>query len=86
LDEIQESEKALASLKYFAENAPQYLICAAGSLLDVPTKREKYSFPVGKVGMLNLFPMDFEEFLWAIGKRDVCADQRNLQKMCGRRA
>ena len=64
LDEIQASEKALTSLKYFAERAPQYHICAAGSLLGVATKREKFSFPVGKVDMLSLFPMDFEEFLY----------------------
>jgi predicted AAA+ superfamily ATPase len=71
-DEIQASEKALTSLKYFAENAPQYHLAAAGSLLGVAMKREKFSFPVGKVDMLKLFPMDFEEFLWAMGKRELC--------------
>jgi predicted AAA+ superfamily ATPase len=70
-DEIQACEKALTSLKYFAEQAPEYHVVAAGSLLGVALKREKFSFPVGKVDMLNLFPMDFEEFLWAIGKKDV---------------
>ncbi len=73
LDEIQASEKALTSLKYFAERASQYHICAAGSLLGVAMKRERFSFPVGKVDMLSLFPMDFEEFLWAMGKKDLCA-------------
>lgn len=72
LDEIQASEKALTSLKYFAERAPQYHVAAAGSLLGVAMKREKFSFPVGKVDMLNLYPMDFEEFLWAIGKKKLC--------------
>ncbi len=71
-DEIQACEKALTSLKYFCEQAPQYHIVAAGSLLGVAVNREKFSFPVGKVDMLHQYPMDFEEFLWAIGKRDIC--------------
>jgi len=72
-DEIQASEKALTSLKYFAEQAPQYHIVSAGSLLGVAVGRENFSFPVGKVDMLSLFPMDFEEFLWALGKNEFCA-------------
>jgi predicted AAA+ superfamily ATPase len=71
-DEIQASEKALTSLKYFAERTPQYHVAAAGSLLGVAMKREKYSFPVGKVDILQLYPMDFEEFLWALGKTELC--------------
>ena len=67
-DEIQASEQALASLKYFAEKASQYHIIAAGSLLGVAVRREQYSFPVGKVDMLHLYPMDFEEFAWATGQ------------------
>ncbi|MCL1803080.1 MAG: ATP-binding protein [Eubacteriaceae bacterium] len=67
-DEIQACEQALTSLKYFAEKAPQYHVAAACSLLGVVVNREKYSFPVGKVDMLHLYPMDFEEFLWAIGQ------------------
>ena len=70
-DEIQACEQALTSLKYFAERAPQYHIIAAGSLLGVAMKREKYSFPVGKVEMLHLHPMDFEEFLWAINQKEL---------------
>ena len=66
-DEIQANEKALTSLKYFCENAPQYHIIAAGSLLGVATNRERYSFPVGKVDMMTMFPLDFEEFLMATG-------------------
>ncbi len=73
LDEIQASEKALTSLKYFAERAPQYHVAAAGSLLGVAVKRERFSFPVGKVEMLHLYPMDLEEFLWAMGHRELCA-------------
>ena len=66
-DEIQASERALTSLKYFCENAPEYHIIAAGSLLGVAMNREKYSFPVGKVDILTLYPLDFEEFLTANG-------------------
>ena len=71
-DEIQACEQALTSLKYFAERAPQYHIIAAGSLLGVAMKREKFSFPVGKVDMLHLLPMDFEEFLWAVSQDRIC--------------
>jgi len=66
-DEIQSCERALASLKYFCENAPQYHIMAAGSLLGVAMNRKEYSFPVGKVDMMTMFPLDFEEFLLATG-------------------
>jgi predicted AAA+ superfamily ATPase len=72
-DEIQACEQALTSLKYFAERAPRYHVVAAGSLLGVAMKREKFSFPVGKTDMLRLYPMDFEEFLWATGHKDLCA-------------
>lgn len=72
-DEIQACERALTSLKYFCEKAPQYHIIAAGSLLGVALKREKYSFPVGKVDMMTLYPLDFEEFLWATGNEKLCA-------------
>lgn len=72
LDEIQACERALTSLKYFCENAPDYHIIAAGSLLGVALNREKYSFPVGKVEMLTLYPLDFEEFLWATNRKDLC--------------
>ena len=66
-DEIQANERALTSLKYFCEDAPEYHIIAAGSLLGVAVNREKYSFPVGKVDELYMYPIDFEEFLWALG-------------------
>lgn len=67
-DEIQACERALTSLKYFAEDAPGLHVAAAGSLLGVAINREKHSFPVGKVEMLDLYPLDFEEFLIASGK------------------
>lgn len=69
-DEIQSCERALTSLKYFAEEAPAYHISAAGSLLGIAMNRSKYSFPVGKVQTMKLYPMDFEEFLWAMGQND----------------
>ena len=71
-DEIQACERALTSLKYFAEQAPEYHVAAAGSLLGVAMDRKKYSFPVGKADMLRMHPMDFEEFLWAMGEREIC--------------
>jgi uncharacterized protein len=71
LDEIQACERALTSLKYFCENAPEYHVIAAGSLLGVAINREKYSFPVGKVNMITLYPLDFEEFLWAQDKAQI---------------
>lgn len=64
-DEIQACEQALTSLKYFAEEAPEYHIVAAGSLLGLAINRGKFSFPVGKVDMLTMYPMSFEEFLLA---------------------
>ena len=65
-DEIQVCPRALTSLKYFQERAPEYHVVAAGSLLGVALGREEYSFPVGKVDALSLYPLDFEEFLWAL--------------------
>ena len=70
-DEIQACERALTSLKYFCEQTPEYHIAAAGSLLGVAVNRNKYSFPVGKVDEITLFPMDFEEFLWALGRENL---------------
>ena len=67
LDEIQSCERAVTSLKYFCEEAPEYHIVAAGSLLGVAIKRNQTSFPVGKVNLMRLYPLDFEEFLTATG-------------------
>ncbi len=70
-DEVQKCERALTSLKYFCEEAPEYHIAVAGSLLGVAVNREEYSFPVGKVDIKTMYPMDMEEFLLALGKDDL---------------
>ena len=69
-DEIQEAEGAVTSLKYFCENAPQYHIIAAGSLLGVALQKHT-SFPVGKVEFLDLHPINFTEFLMALEKQPL---------------
>ena len=83
LDEIQDCKRALLALKYFREDHPEYDIAAAGSLLGIainkgekkdekhPESEEPFSYPVGKVDELNLYPMDFEEFLWALGHHNL---------------
>lgn len=70
-DEIQENERVLTSLKYFCEEAPEYHVIAAGSLLGVAINRENYSFPVGKVKIINMYPLSFKEFLIAIGRESL---------------
>jgi len=67
-DEIQASPRALTSLKYFAEGKTRYHVIATGSLLGISVKQkdEPYSFPVGKVDIEAMYPMDFEEFCWAL--------------------
>lgn len=81
-DEVQELPRALTSLKYFAEEAPEYVICCAGSLLGVAL-HEGTSFPVGKVDFLDLYPLSFREFLMANGEQMlidyILAGNRNLQ-------
>ena len=66
-DEVQEVPKALTALKYFCEEAPQYAIVAAGSLLGVAMHKGT-SFPVGKVDFMDLYPLNFREFLCALGE------------------
>ena len=70
-DEIQECPKAITSLKYFCENTPNLHLVCAGSLLGVALKQENISFPVGKVNRLQLFPMNFKEFLIASEREDL---------------
>ncbi len=70
LDELQEAPRGLHALKYFCEDAPGYHVMAAGSLLGVALSH-KESFPVGKVNMLKIYPMDFEEFLIGIGQKNL---------------
>ncbi|NME45140.1 ATP-binding protein [Faecalicoccus pleomorphus] len=76
-DEVQLCERALTSLKYFCENAPDYHIIALGSLLGVAVSREKFSFPVGKVDMLTMYPMDMEEFMLAMGEKNLVEQIKN---------
>ena len=70
-DEVQLCERALTSLKYFCEDAPEYHIIVAGSLLGVAVNRTRFSFPVGKVDMKTLYPMDMEEFMLAMGEEQL---------------
>lgn len=70
-DEVQLCERALTSLKYFCEDAPDYHIIVAGSLLGVAVNRARFSFPVGKVDMKTLYPMDIEEFMLAMGEETL---------------
>lgn len=77
LDEIQVNEKAITSLKYFCESDKPYKIVCAGSLLGVKINRFNSSFPVGKVIIKYLYPMDFEEFLMAIGEDRLIEEIKN---------
>lgn len=71
IDEIQESESLISELKYFCEKHNNVRIICAGSLLGVKLKRSKSPFPVGKVKMLTMYPMNFEEFLWAMQQQPL---------------
>lgn len=71
LDEIQECERALNALKFLRENAPQYHIMTAGSLLGVAVRQRRMSFPVGQVDFLHLHPLSFREFLAALGEASM---------------
>jgi hypothetical protein len=70
-DEVQLCERAVTSLKYFCEEAPEYHLIAAGSFLGVAVNREKYAFPVGKVDRYTMHPMDMEEFLLAMNEGEL---------------
>ena len=70
-DEIQASEKALTFLKYINESANKYHIIAAGSLLGLALNRGNFSYPVGKVDIINMYPMTFDEFIIAIGETSL---------------
>ena len=71
LDEVQASERALTALKYFQEKAPQYHLVAAGSVLGLAVSEKRVSYPVGKVDILAMYPMNFEEFLWSAGEAQL---------------
>ena len=70
MDEIQELHRGLSSLKYFCEDAPEYHVAVAGSLLGL-TLHQGESYPVGKVNTLNMYPMTYEEFLLARDKKQM---------------
>lgn len=80
-DEIQACDKALASLKYFYENAPQYHIIAPGNLLGVAVNRDGYTYPVGKVDVMTMYPMDFEEFLIALRREQIADGIRDAVRL-----
>ena len=79
-DEIQEAPRAVTSLKYFAESAPDYHIACAGSLLGVSTT-PGHSFPVGKVDFFNLYPLSFEEFLLAANEESLIEYISNIDSI-----
>lgn len=79
LDEIQECGRALTAMKYFCENAPEYHIVCAGSLLGIALQQQ-LSFPVGKVDFLTLYPMSFSEFLRACGSETLADYIENFKK------
>ena len=76
-DEIQESEELIAELKYFCEKHNNLRIVCAGSLLGVALNRLKKSFPVGKVKIINLYPMNFKEFLMALDENMLIEEIKN---------
>ena len=77
-DEIQEAPRGITSLKYFCEDAPEQHVVVAGSLLGV-IHHPGESYPVGKVDMMRLYPMTFEEFLWACGKEKLAEIVMNCE-------
>lgn len=76
IDEIQECEELIQELKYFCEKQNKVKIICAGSLLGVKLGRMNCSLPVGKIKRFNMYPMDFEEFLWALGENMLAAEIR----------
>lgn len=80
IDEIQESERLISELKFFCEKHNKVRIICAGALLGVKLKRKKVSFPVGKVDMVTMYPMDFEEFLIANNQELLISEIRNCYK------
>ncbi len=77
IDEIQECEELIQELKYFCEKQNSSRIICAGSLLGVKLGRMKSSLPVGKVKLFNMYPMDFEEFMWATNNKMLLDEIRN---------
>ncbi|MCL2756927.1 MAG: AAA family ATPase [Coriobacteriia bacterium] len=79
-DEIQESEELISALKFFAESPTPYNVVCAGSLLGVKLRRFTKSFPVGKVELLSMYPMDMEEYLWAFGEEGLVHEIRDCHQ------
>ena len=71
LDEIQMAPKAITALKYFYEDIPELYIIGVGSLLGVSIRNDETSFPIGKIDRMQLYPMNFREFLWATGQENL---------------
>jgi len=71
LDEVQGAPRGLTALKYLCDDAPEFHVIAAGSILGVALMRKHVAYPVGKVDVLRMLPLDFEEFCWALDKRLV---------------
>lgn len=80
VDEVQESEKFVSELKFMCENHNNVNIVCSGSLLGVKLKRDNSSFPVGKVKMLTLYPLDFEEFMLAVKEDDLIDEIKKCYK------
>ena len=80
LDEIQMAPKAITALKYFYEDIPELYIIGVGSLLGVSIRNDETSFPIGKIDRMQLYPMNFREFLWATGQEnlDKVLDDRDI--------
>lgn len=81
IDEIQECEELIQELKFFCEKKNYVRIICAGSLLGVKLGRMTSSLPVGKVKLINMYPMDFEEFLWATNNNMLAEEIRNCYKI-----
>ena len=79
-DEVQVSERFIVSLKYFNESEKPFKIICAGSLLGVKLNRFRSSFPVGKIDLLRMYPLNFEEFLMALGKELLIEEIRRCYK------
>ncbi|MFR4088400.1 MAG: AAA family ATPase [Dysosmobacter sp.] len=79
-DEVQLCERALTSLKYFCEEAPDYHIIVAGSLLGVAVNRAQFSFPVGKVDIKTMYPMDVEDSYWPLERKRWWSGSNNASR------
>jgi len=79
IDEIQTSPEAISTLRYFYEQQPDLHVIVAGSLLDHTLNKMKYSMPVGRIEFAYMYPMNFREFLWAVGENLLVDSWINLK-------